>query len=143
VRIPEVAVLLTKIAVFDRRTVGESDVAAWGETLDADMQLQDALDAVAAIRSESADWIMPNHINTRVRAARKARLRDAGIPPIPGGLTYEQEQAWRQLWCTAVKAGRPNPTQEANAAMKITEPPALTDPDRLRQLLSTSKGVPA
>lgn len=101
----EVTALLTKMAVFDRRTIGESDVRAWHEVLDPDMPLSDALDAVTEHRGQSADWIMPNHINDRVRRIRRDRLRSAGVPDIPSGLTHSQERAWRQLWCQHVKDG--------------------------------------
>lgn len=42
-------------------------------------------------------------------------LRRAGTPPIPGGLTLQQERAWRTRWCELIKAGQ-SPDQATRIA---------------------------
>ena len=43
------------------------------------------------------------------------RLQRAGTPPIPGGLTLQQERAWRTRWCELIKAGQ-SPDQATRIA---------------------------
>jgi hypothetical protein len=40
---------------------------------------------------------------------------------MPGGLTWQQEKAWRQLWCAAVKDGetRDDAARTASDAMQL------------------------
>lgn len=70
----DIAVLLTKAAAYDRRTVGEADVAAWHEVL-ADLDLADALSAVARHYRDNAQWIMPSHIRAIVGEIERERRR--------------------------------------------------------------------
>ena len=73
----EVIDLLTLAASYDRRKVGESDVAAWGLAI-GDLPFADARDAVIAHYRESADWIMPAHVRRHVGEIRAKRLKAAG-----------------------------------------------------------------
>ena len=69
----EVAQLLTKIAAFDRRTIGEADVLAWHEVV-GDLPLKAALEAVTDYFRDTREWCMPSDIVSRVKAIRKKRL---------------------------------------------------------------------
>jgi hypothetical protein len=73
----EVIDLLTLAASYDRRKVGESDVAAWGLAI-GDLPFADTREAVIAHYRESTDWIMPAHVRQRVREVRAKRLKAAG-----------------------------------------------------------------
>lgn len=95
----ETAQLLTKIAAFDRRTIGEADVLAWHEILEP-FPLADCLDAVRAYFSETREWCMPSDVVQRVQAVRTQRLRDAGTIT-PNECTYERIDSptgWSQSW---------------------------------------------
>lgn len=73
----ETAQLLTKIAAFDRRTIGEADVLAWHEILEP-YPLAQCLNAVRAYFAETREWCMPSDVVQRVKAERSERLRWAG-----------------------------------------------------------------
>jgi len=53
--------VLTKIAAFDRRTIGEGDIAAWQETI-GHLDRDDALTAVTTHFRSSETWLMPVHL---------------------------------------------------------------------------------
>ena len=143
----EAALLLAKISAYDRRTVGDADIEAWAEVLPEDMPLADALDAVRDHFRSSTEFLMPLHLIDAVRSIRQGRLRAAGTPPIPGGLDWKQEKAWRQLWCNAVKDGESaeDATVIADQAMHITPMEEIADHAarvKLIQQLADSKKVP-
>lgn len=102
----EAAIVLAKIAAIDNRTVGEAAALAWAEALDERMTLDDALEAVRQHRATSTDYIQPAHVNAIVLKIRSDRTKAAGTPPIPQGLEYEQEQAWRKAWVQAIGDGK-------------------------------------
>jgi hypothetical protein len=132
----EVADLLAWVTANDQRTIGKADILAWAAALDDDLSLADAQRAVTEHHGETAERIGPSHVNARCRQIRRDRLRNAGTPPIPGGLTHGQERTWRQLWCSAVKDGSPTPIDDANEGLGI--PPEIVpapDPERLRKIL--------
>ena len=141
----EAMVLLTKIATTDKRNAGETEAKSWAEIMtDNDVPLPDALVAVREHFGSSHDYLMPIHIIERVKAIRRERLTRAGTPPIPGGLEYADENAWRQLWCAAVKDGDVDPEGTANHAMKITPTPIEENRARVRAIeaLAQSKSIP-
>jgi hypothetical protein len=70
----EVAKVLTKASAYDLRTVGQADVIAWHEAL-SDIELADALEAVARHFRLSTDRLMPAHVRQLVRDIRDERLR--------------------------------------------------------------------
>src|SRR5690606_17919177 len=84
-----------KIAAFDHRTVGESDVLAWHQTI-GDLDPLDALDAVAAHYQHETCWLMPAHIRAyaedaakrRAAAERRRLLAEAGWPDSTGTTAY-------------------------------------------------------
>jgi len=78
----EVIDLLTLMASYDRRTVGKSDVAAWGLAV-GDLPFADSRDAVVAHYRDSREWLMPSDVRDRVTDVRRERLKNAPalIPP--------------------------------------------------------------
>lgn len=67
----ETARLLTLIAAFDRRTIGETDVEAW-HLIVSDLDPEDCADAVRQHYATSRDWLMPADVRTfAVNAARR------------------------------------------------------------------------
>ncbi|GGK61910.1 hypothetical protein Sme01_03760 [Sphaerisporangium melleum] len=79
----EVIDLLTTAATFDRRTVGDADVIAWGAAV-GDLDFADAQAAVIQHYTNSTEWLMPAHVRVRVKAIRAARLaREVQPAPAP------------------------------------------------------------
>jgi hypothetical protein len=78
----EIIDLLSLMAARDRRTIGETDVAAWLEDA-GDLPFADARVAVSRHFRETGDWCMPFHIRKHVKAIRTERLANANqvIPP--------------------------------------------------------------
>lgn len=109
----EVTLLLAKVQSNDRRTVGEIDVLTWLEALD-DIDAPLAMEAVRDHIKRGDGWLTPKMVRDYVRAVHVQRMRDAGPPDYPSGLTQGQERAYRLLWLDAVKRGLP--AAEATAA---------------------------
>lgn len=79
----EVVDLLTLIASFDRRTVGDTDVDAWSLTV-GDLPFDDAKVAVVKHYRESREWLMPADVRRAVRAIREERIKVRPLPaPTP------------------------------------------------------------
>jgi hypothetical protein len=62
----QTAKLLSMIAAFNNRTIGEADVAAWQSVL-PDVELPDAEEAVRRHYAENTEWLMPAHVRHLVR----------------------------------------------------------------------------
>jgi hypothetical protein len=139
----EAAMLLTKIAFFDRRTVGEADARAWAEALDG-IGLDDAMAVATQHFQTSSEWLMPIHIINRVKAIRTERLRNAPVMDIPADLHQAVERQWVRAFTDAVKDGHSDPQAAADEGMGIRRlklPPP--DKARLVRVLQTAKGDPA
>lgn len=145
----QVAALLGLIAIVDRRTVGETDVEMWAELLPDEMTFEDARAAMIEHRRHSTEWLQPAHIVTLTEMVYRDRLRRAGDPPIPAGLSLTQEKRWRAAWVLAVKSGDPEPVGSAFAAIgmalardRYAETVAGCPPE-LRAALLAERGFPA
>lgn len=66
----ECAQLLTVVATYDRRTLGETDVVAWQQAL-GDLRFEECRDAVVKHYATATDWVMPAHVRRLVLAARQ------------------------------------------------------------------------
>lgn len=82
----EVIDLLSTVAAFDRRTVGEADVIAWSAAV-GDLNFGDAREVVVQHYRTSRDWLMPSDIRTGVKKIRDARLAKAPMPAPDPALT--------------------------------------------------------
>jgi hypothetical protein len=136
----EAAVILTKIAAYDRRTVGDSDAAAWAEALDGLVTVQDALTAVRDHFRESNDWLMPKHIIDRAKKIRVQRIRDAGVPDFPAGLDQAAERKWLRYWHDGLSrydgdagAAQGLADRYMNVSRVESKP---VDPERVRQIVA-------
>jgi hypothetical protein len=107
VTIEETIDLLTVAAAYDRRKVGEADAIAWHAAI-GDLPFEDSRAAVVAHYQESGDWLMPSHVRTRVKDARRQRIFDAGIPAPPPELLDDPVAygAALQAAATALADGR-------------------------------------
>ena len=95
----QVALVLTKAAAVDSRTIGEADVLAWHEIL-ARVNLADALEAVKRHYSASRERIMPADVLKLSRTVRDERDRAKAEPlALPGRYEDDAERDAR------VKAG--------------------------------------
>lgn len=70
----DAARVLGTAAMYDYRTVGPLDVAAWFKVI-GHLDLEDALEAVARHYADSTERIMPAHINRIARQIREERDR--------------------------------------------------------------------
>lgn len=70
----EVAMVLTKAAAIDQRTIGKADVMAWHEILER-VELADALEAVKRHYAEARDRIMPADVRRIARVVSDERKR--------------------------------------------------------------------
>lgn len=113
----EVIDLLTLMASYDRRKVGEADVAAWYAAM-GDLAFSDSRDAVIAHYRDSTEWIMPAHVRRRVAATRQARLDAAGPTEIPQDLANRPIEAreWLQRTRNAIADGQQPPRAIGGAA---------------------------
>jgi hypothetical protein len=98
--------LLSVVAAFDRRTVGEADAMAWHAVL-GDLNFKDSRAAVYAHYRESREWIMPADIRQRVAAIRKQRIDDAPPVGIPEDLADNPiaGRDWKQRTLQAIADG--------------------------------------
>lgn len=126
--------LLTCAAAYDRRTIGEADVAAWTLAI-GDLPFGDAQAAIVAHYSETTDWLMPAHVRTRVKRARELNLARHPIPELPAdpddpaAYRAELRAAVTQLAAgmqpprvAAIGSGRP-PTDEYSRARGLDHHP--------------------
>lgn len=74
----QTADLLSAIAAFDQRTVGETDVEAWFAALGR-MKFADAIAAVIEHHKTSADRIKPFHVLDIARRAANDRVERASV----------------------------------------------------------------
>jgi hypothetical protein len=70
----DAARVLAACALYDNRTVGKADAAAWFHTI-GDLPIEDALEAVARHYRDSTDRMMPAHVRRIVREIRDERDR--------------------------------------------------------------------
>lgn len=77
----EMARLLAKIQLGDRRQVTELVIEDWLETI-GHLNYEDAYQAVVQHRRESTDYLMPAHI-TRIIRTRTPRQAVTMSPPAP------------------------------------------------------------
>lgn len=70
----EVAVVLSRAALVDMRTIGEEEVMAWHAIVHA-VDLHDALDAVVRHQGETRDRMMPADLIRHARIVRDERER--------------------------------------------------------------------
>lgn len=80
--------LLASAAIYDNRTVGDADILAWMRAI-GDLPYADADAAVADHYSETTDRLMPAHVRTRVRSARRERL-ERTVAPAPDSELADQ-----------------------------------------------------
>lgn len=70
----DVGLVLAKASAYDQRNVGTADVLAWLEVV-GDIDVTDALDAVARHYREETTRIMPADLRRRVKQLREDRRR--------------------------------------------------------------------
>jgi len=123
----DTARLLAATAAYDRRTVGEMDVLAWHKAI-GDLDLDEAIEAVARHYGHSTDWCQPAHVRAGVNALH-AEQRDAA--------RAEREELERQQRYAALD-NRPvaDRSDELQALLKSTaEKLATTESSRQRAIL--------
>ncbi len=92
----ETAQLLTMIAAYDRRTIGDADVIAWHDLL-TDARFTDAKQAVSRHYSASRQWMMPVELLDGIKAIRSERLKRAEGKFVYAGDPDDPAEYRRQL----------------------------------------------
>src|SRR5664280_3784382 len=98
----EAAKVLTLCAVYDRRTIGETDATEWQKVLNS-VRFEDATVAVRQYYAGTRQWVMPSDVLAgvkRLRAERLARETDrvpAGNPDDVAGYLRDLRQTRRQM----------------------------------------------
>lgn len=129
----DTALVLAKCAAFDNRKPDAAAVEAWTDSLDPEVTLKDAYQAVAQHYADDTAWIMPAHVNRACRALRHARVTDeinrAALTP-PEELNGDPllEAAWKRDVLAAIAAGLPRAAAEtrANNRAHIAPAPQIT-----------------
>lgn len=123
----ETATLLAMVAAYDRRTVGQADVAAWHTELEP-YDLATCTAAVRAHYGESREWLMPGDVVQRVKAIRRDRIPQAApIPPLDPA-DVAGCIAWDRAWRAGCADGLTSEAAEARAdqALGIVRTPVET-----------------
>ena len=98
----EAAKVLTLCAVYDRRTIGETDVREWHNVLDS-VRFEDAVVSVRQHYAVTRTWIMPSEVKEGVRHLRAERLAretdqvPVGDPDDVAGYLRDLRQARRRV----------------------------------------------
>lgn len=108
-KISDTVDVLTKIAAFDRRTLGDADVAAWHDVI-GDLEREDAMEAVRRHYLSSRDWIMPVDVRRLAAEVAKPRLASRWAPGMYGVTREQGEEIARQI---EAGAGRPDGTDRS------------------------------
>lgn len=110
----EIIDLLTAASAYDRRSVGEADVAAWSEAASrANWTFTKALDALHEHFATSAAWLMPGHITQLIRT-RSAHPSDTpvaevlGLPSAPPASASRRAELMAQIRKLADKKSMPS-----------------------------------
>lgn len=120
----QTAVALGMAAAIDRRTVGESDVAAWYATL-GDLDFNDVQAAIAGHYQATREWLMPSDIRAWVAAVRRERVEKViGIDPIPAPPRELDDDPsagvrWQQACIEAIASGRRTSRDDAEAEADV------------------------
>jgi hypothetical protein len=108
------ASVLAKAAAYDRRTVGEADIMAWHEAI-GDLDVVDALQAVAAHYRDSTDWLMPAHVRRIAadmdrgrRLAERQAAAEAERRPVAPPVTTDRSREVRDAVRAILPKGDPD-----------------------------------
>jgi hypothetical protein len=93
----DVALLLSFMAAYDQRTIGDADVEAWHMVaVPAGWTLPYARRAVVEFVTEATgDRLLPGHITKAIRERQALYVASFLCPPLPNGMRDTDEQtAW-------------------------------------------------
>jgi hypothetical protein len=129
----ETAKLLTLIAAFDRRTIGDTDVEAWHLVL-ADLTAEDCAEAVRQHFTENTTWLMPAEVRRLATAAARRRIgsqkeaaRQRQIEAANRGEISDRSQPLRALMAGSKIQATPRPDwQQRHALPARPSKPPLT-----------------
>lgn len=142
----DAARLLAAAAVFDRRTVGETDAAGWAIALNG-FEFDECRDAIVAHYRAESRWVMPADIISRVLTARRAAKASEVAPTPPRAVADRPraEQRWLAAWRAA--GGITDPVERYRAACERSgiefDPEDVADrvpmPGRVRALVEATR----
>jgi hypothetical protein len=91
----EIATILGLCASYDRRTVGEADVAAWLQVL-GNLRYEDASEAIVLHYTRTREFIMPSEIIAEVKRIRNKRHDSTPFPVPPPDMTPIETIEWQR-----------------------------------------------
>lgn len=119
----EIINLLSIAAAYDKRTLGEADIAAWSDAADRGRWSYDmAQDAVKAHYAERAEWLMPSHITYRIRSRRAEPPRSSALPQAPQSASNEHQQQVVQWFAERTRVDRQQHPADNRACHAIACP---------------------
>jgi hypothetical protein len=130
----ETAALLTLIAAFDRRTIGETDVEAWHLVL-ADLNAEDCGEAVRQHFTSSTAWLMPAEVRRLAVTTARRRIgtqkeadRQRQIEAANTGEISDRAQPLRALMAGSSVKATPRPDWQQRHALppRPSKPPLTT-----------------
>jgi hypothetical protein len=122
VNLSQTAKLLGAMAAFDRRTVGDMDVAAWQSVLD-DVAFDDALLAVREWYADHTEWMMPAHVRRAVERMERERERAARATGwAPGQAGVPKGRALPEITGPVDESVLTRPVRELLASMGVHLP---------------------
>jgi hypothetical protein len=101
----ETAALLTLVAAFDRRTIGEADVEAW-HLIVADLEPNDCMEAVRSHYMTETRWLMPADVRTFAKNAERRREGQRRIAEREAEIAAENPGELHAKDVKAITAGR-------------------------------------
>lgn len=111
-KLSEAGELLALISAYDNRNFNKETTAAWFDLL-GPYTLYEAKQAVKKHYAENPDWLMPSHVRSAIKAARKTRLAKLGpINPNRADMTdVATELSTGRELTRAIASGQLSPEQ--------------------------------
>jgi hypothetical protein len=136
----EVGTFLAKVSSIDNRRLTPEAIDSWSEILDPRITLADAWQAAREhFSTRAGDYLMPGHINDRVKQMRKARLDAMRVPDPPEVLADDApgQIAWTRAYRAAIGDGHDEQRADeiACATVGVRRPPAIAAVRPVAQLV--------
>lgn len=125
----EIINLLSIAAAYDKRTLGEADIAAWSDAADRGRwTYEQAADAVKAHYAESERWLMPSHVTDRIRSRRAEPAR--ALPSAPERAADEHRRRVVGWFADRFQPDQQQRSQEQRASLAVACPYCGATPSR-------------
>ena len=80
---PELRAFIAEIVKFDNRKISQAMILSWGDIANfGHWTYPEAMEALTWHAANSTEWLMPAHINLRIKDQRQMPVRPAELPQI-------------------------------------------------------------